>query len=90
MGSVSAQLTSALVVQNFQAGQVIVKEGETGDVLYILKSGEAVVTIQGKEVRMLEVGSGKEVLSSREVWTFSESSSEWGGCLVVAARRLLR
>ena len=49
------QLTNALVVQSFQAGQAIVTEGEKGDVLYILKSGKAKVSIKNKEIRILEV-----------------------------------
>ncbi|XP_026191380.1 cGMP-dependent protein kinase egl-4 [Cyclospora cayetanensis] len=49
-------ITNALVVQSFQGGQPIVQEGEKGDVLYILKSGKALVSIKGKEIRVLQRG----------------------------------
>lgn len=35
-----------LSVQNFKAGQAIIKEGEAGDVFYILYSGEVLITRQ--------------------------------------------
>lgn len=49
-------ITNALVVESFVDGQNIVKEGEKGDVLYIVKSGKAKVTIRGQLVRELTKG----------------------------------
>nr|AAM22643.1 cGMP-dependent protein kinase [Eimeria maxima] len=49
-------ITNALVVQSFKPGQPIVKEGEKGDILYIIKSGKARVSIKGKDVRLLQKG----------------------------------
>eukprot|EP00918_Siedleckia_nematoides_P041252 GHVU01089583.1.p1 GENE.GHVU01089583.1~~GHVU01089583.1.p1 ORF type:complete len:894 (+),score=151.92 GHVU01089583.1:192-2873(+) len=49
-------ITNSLVVEKIARATAIVREGERGDVLYIVKEGEAVVTIQGKEVRTLSKG----------------------------------
>lgn len=49
-------ITNALVVESFVDGQNIVKEGEKGDVLYIIKQGRAKVVIRGTVIRELSKG----------------------------------
>eukprot|EP00923_Selenidium_pygospionis_P034312 GHVN01059863.1.p1 GENE.GHVN01059863.1~~GHVN01059863.1.p1 ORF type:complete len:781 (+),score=76.66 GHVN01059863.1:1512-3854(+) len=49
-------ITAAFVVENFNPNQNIVTEGEKGDVLYIIKSGSANVTINGQSIRALSKG----------------------------------
>lgn len=46
-------ITNALVVESFVDGQNIVKEGEKGDVLYIIKQGRSKVVIRGTVIREL-------------------------------------
>ncbi|VEV55926.1 cGMP-dependent protein kinase, putative [Plasmodium vinckei vinckei] len=50
-------ITNACVIQNFKPGETIVKQGDYGDVLYILKDGKATVYINDEEIRVLEKGS---------------------------------
>lgn len=46
-------ITNALVVESFVDQQNIVKEGDKGDVLYIIKQGKAKVVIRGTTIREL-------------------------------------
>lgn len=50
-------ITNACVIQNFKPEEVIVKQGDSGDVLYILKEGKATVYIDNKEIRVLKKGA---------------------------------
>eukprot|EP01071_Lankesteria_metandrocarpae_P003243 Lankesteria_metandrocarpae@DN2841_c0_g1_i1.p1 len=50
-------ITNAFVVETFADNQNIVKEGEKGDVLYIIKQGRAKVTISGHGV-VRKLGKG--------------------------------
>ncbi|SCP06065.1 cGMP-dependent protein kinase, putative [Plasmodium ovale] len=50
-------ITNACVIQHFKPGEIIVKQGDYGDVLFILKEGRATVYINEEEVRVLEKGS---------------------------------
>lgn len=49
-------ITSALVVQSFVDDEPIVKEGDKGDALFIVKQGKAKVVIRGTAIRELEKG----------------------------------
>jgi len=49
-------ICNALVVETFDKNSIIVREGEKGDCLYIVKQGTLNVTIQGTQVRQLEKG----------------------------------
>ncbi|VUZ98190.1 cGMP-dependent protein kinase [Plasmodium vivax] len=50
-------ITNACVIQMFKPGETIVKQGDYGDVLFILKEGKATVFINDKEIRVLNKGS---------------------------------
>lgn len=70
-------ITNAVVVESFKPGQPIVKEGESGDVLYILKSGKAKVSIKGKEIRILQVRQATISTSHTHTPGTQNFSSSW-------------
>lgn len=43
--------------QNFHAGDTVFKEGETGEVMYVIIEGELEVTLNGKLIEALGAGS---------------------------------
>ena len=47
------KLSSALITESFNKGTYIIKEKEFGNMLYIIKEGEAKVTIKGEFIRIL-------------------------------------
>lgn len=50
------QLATVLEHREFQPGETVMREGEVGDRFYIVVSGRARVTVDGKTVRYLEHG----------------------------------
>lgn len=43
-------------VLTFRPGEIIVREGDPGDLMYIIKDGTVVCTQQGREIRRMESG----------------------------------
>ncbi|KYK69920.1 protein kinase G AGC kinase family member PKG, partial [Toxoplasma gondii TgCatPRC2] len=85
-------ITNALVVENFKPGQPIVKEGDAGDVLYILKSGKAKVSIGGREIRMLRKGDyfGERALLYKEPRSATITAEEFTVCVSIGRELLDR
>jgi CRP/FNR family transcriptional regulator, cyclic AMP receptor protein len=42
--------------QKFAAGEVIFKENERGDIMYVIREGEVIIQLQGKEIDHLYSG----------------------------------
>lgn len=51
-----ARLSHALVVERFQDGEVVIKEGDKGDKFYLVDSGKAKATVKGKVVKEYDGG----------------------------------
>lgn len=64
-------ILNLLVSQDFSAGQKIVTEGDPGDLLYIIKQGTVLCSINGIEVRHLNEGSffGEQALLYKTIRT---------------------
>jgi cGMP-dependent protein kinase len=64
-------ILSALTSQNWETGQKIIKEGDTGDSLYIIKDGTVACTQKGIEIRQMAKGSffGEQALLNNCVRT---------------------
>lgn len=50
------ELSSRLQVQHFEAGDEVIRQGETGDTAYVVRSGELEVIRSGKTVGTLSPG----------------------------------
>ena len=50
-------ISSSLITQTFSKRQVVMRQGDTGDILYLIKSGVAEVWVDNKLVRQLNKGS---------------------------------
>ncbi|VWU49858.1 cGMP-dependent protein kinase [Hepatocystis sp. ex Piliocolobus tephrosceles] len=83
-------ITNACVIQNFKPGETIVKQGDYGDVLYILKEGKATVYINDKEIRTLKKGSyfGERALLYDEPRSATVVAKETTACASIC-RKLL-
>ena len=64
-------LTSKIGIENFEDGQKIITEGETGDKFYIVKKGKVDITVNGKYIRTL---NEKEYFGERALF-FNEHRS---------------
>ena len=64
-------LTSKIGIENFEDGQKIITEGETGDKFYIVKKGKVDITVNGKYIRTL---NEKEYFGERALF-FNELRS---------------
>ena len=64
-------LTSKIGIENFEDGQKIISEGETGDKFYIVKKGKVDITVNGKYIRTL---NEKEYFGERALF-FNEHRS---------------
>ncbi|HAW50402.1 TPA: hypothetical protein DCX16_05595 [bacterium] len=51
-------VSEKLSMRSFEKGEYIVREGETGDYFYIIKSGEADVIIEGEDKRIAHLKDG--------------------------------
>lgn len=51
------QLATSLVLKRFRRGACVFKQGEVGDMFYIVSSGEVKVLIDDKQVRLLGAGT---------------------------------
>ena len=62
-------LAASMISFKFKSGQTIVKEGEKGDTMYIIKEGKVLVFKNGKEVNQLKSGSifGEQALITHTV-----------------------
>jgi len=49
-------LAAAMTCSDFKSGEVIIKQGDSGDAFFLIKEGEAQVMIDGKEVAKLRNG----------------------------------
>ena len=49
-------LINNLVQKEYADGNVIVRQGDTGDHLYLIKDGEVIVYVNDKEVRRMQTG----------------------------------
>jgi cGMP-dependent protein kinase len=69
----------------FAAGQKIVKEGDPGDLFFIIKEGSVVCTQEGREVRRLEVGEffGEQALLYNTPRTATVTAVEDCKCLAI-------
>lgn len=83
-------ITNACVIQNFKPEEVIVKQGDSGDVLYILKEGKATVYIDNKEIRVLNKGAyfGERALLYDEPRSATIIAKEYTVCASIC-RKLL-
>lgn len=51
-----SKIAEALDEVSFEKGEIICKQGDTGDAMYVLRHGEVVVTIDGNEVKRYHEG----------------------------------
>lgn len=64
-------LLAVMAGQKFPAGKRIVMEGETGELLYIIKEGSVTCSVEGKEIRKMRKGDyfGEQALLTNSIRT---------------------
>mmetsp|Transcript_10577 Transcript_10577/g.20378 ORF Transcript_10577/g.20378 Transcript_10577/m.20378 type:complete len:883 (+) Transcript_10577:129-2777(+) len=75
---------------HYTAGQKIVKEGDPGDLLFIIKEGTVLVTFEGREIRHLGIGEffGEQALLYNSVRTATVSAVDACTCLAIGRQIL--
>jgi len=46
-----------LTLQKFENGEAIIREGDAGDLFYLIKEGDVVASVEGKEIRRMGKGN---------------------------------
>ena len=83
-------LVSTISTLMFSPGQVIVHEGEVGDLLYIIKQGTVVCSQDGRDIKTLEKGEyfGEQALLYNSVRTATVTATENVKCLTIGRSEL--
>ena len=84
-------LLTALTAQRFLPGKSIVKEGEPGDVFYIIKEGTVSCTVNGTEVRKMHKGEyfGEQALLYNTLRTATVTAEDTVRVLSVGREQLV-
>jgi cGMP-dependent protein kinase len=85
------RLLTALTAQRFLPGKPIVKEGEQGDVFYIIKEGTVSCSVNGTEVRKMHRGEsfGEQALLYNTLRTASVTAEDTVRVLSVGREQLV-
>ncbi|OMJ70240.1 hypothetical protein SteCoe_31838 [Stentor coeruleus] len=83
-------LVHSLTTQIFNPGVVIVNEGDPGDLLYIIKEGNALVTKGGQEVRRIGKGFyfGEQALLYASLRTATVTAIDCVKCVAISGKEL--
>lgn len=78
-------MASSLTELHFTAGQKIVKEGDPGDLFFLIKEGKVICTQEGREVRRLGAGEffGEQALLYDSLRTATVTALENCRCLAI-------
>ena len=84
------QLISSLDLHKFELGEKIVREGDPGELFYIIKEGEVVATVDHQEIRRSSKGDffGEQALLYDGVRTATVTAQGEVECLSVGRRTL--
>ena len=84
------RLLSIAANLNFGPGRKIVTEGESGDLLFVLKTGSALCTVKGQQIRRLKAGDyfGEQALLQGGVRTATVTAEEPVQALVISREGL--
>ena len=84
-------LLAALTTQKWAAGEKIVKEGDTGDLFYMIKEGEVLCSQKGKEIRRMSKGEffGEQALLYNSTRTATISTVDEVKVLSIARDQLM-
>ncbi|OMJ89801.1 hypothetical protein SteCoe_7976 [Stentor coeruleus] len=85
-------LISSIATNMYGQGQVIVNEGETGDLLFIIKQGSVVCSQEGKDIKTMEKGDyfGEQALLYNSVRTATITAAENTKCLTIGRTELTK
>ncbi|CAJ1388738.1 unnamed protein product [Effrenium voratum] len=83
-------LASACEAVSFKAGDEVIREGDNGDAFFVIRSGDAIVAVAGKQVALLKEGDyfGENALlrdeprtatirAKSELWTYKISRAKF-------------
>lgn len=85
-------LIASIATNMYSPGQVIVNEGETGDLLYIIKQGSVVCSQGEKDIKTMEKGDyfGEQALLYNSVRTATITANENTKCLTIGRAELTK
>ena len=83
-------LANAMITENYKSGSRILREGDSGDFMFIIKEGSVIVTKKGFEIRKLGKNEyfGEQALLHDNLRTATVTALEQISCLSISAEGL--
>ena len=84
-------LTNAMCLENYKPGDKIIREGDSGDFMFVIKSGNVVITKNGCELRKMAQGDyfGEQSLLKDHVRTATVTALGHASCLSINSSGLM-